>query len=67
MDCPLMNYIFFLAPSIAQQLVCYLKSHTVWLGRICLRCDQLAGLCMVSGMVLLELHGVAAWCGVETV
>ena len=30
-----------------QQLVCYLESHAIWLARICLRCDQLAGPCMV--------------------
>ena len=28
-----------------QQLVCLLKSHAVWLTRICLRCDQLSGPC----------------------
>ena len=31
-----------------QQLVWYLKSHASGLGRICLRCDQLLGPCMVA-------------------
>ena len=33
------------------QLICLLKSHAVWLARICMGDDQLAGLCMVP-----------AWC-----
>ena len=32
---------------------------SVW---IAWRCDQLAGLCMVSAWGLLKLHGSAAWC-----
>ena len=38
-----------------QQLVPYLKSHVVWVGRFCLRCDRLAGLCMLLCMVIFEL------------
>ena len=41
-----------------QQLVCLLKSHAVWLARICLRCDQLAGLCMVLLECMVVLHVV---------
>ena len=29
--------------TFVKQLVCYLKSHAVWLDENCLRCDQLAG------------------------
>ena len=52
----------FIVDFIDEQLVCYLKSHAVWLGRICLRCDQLVGLCMVPAWVfwscMVVLHGV---------
>ena len=39
-------------------LVCLFKSHTVWLGWICLRCDRLAGPCMRLCMVVFLLHVV---------
>ena len=34
-----------------EQLVCYLKSQAVWLGRISLSYDRLAGLCMLLCLV----------------
>ena len=53
--------IYFNLSRKEQQLVCYLKSHAVWLGRICLRCDQLAGLCMLPAWgfwnCMVVLHG----------
>ena len=59
-----------------QQLECYLKCHASGLGRICLRCDQLAGPCMMLAWCfwscILVLHGVVwgeggLFCGVCTV
>ena len=45
-----------------KQLVCYLKSNAVWVGRIVWEDDQLVGLCMeaVWGFwsCMVMLHGV---------
>ena len=49
--------LFFLIKYNLQKLVGHLISAAVWVGRIAWWDDGLVELCMV----VLELHGVAAW------